>query len=261
MRKYTHPCWVTPCGEIVDDTVSLMGRISSAIASQTVDRIKAEGSKVAEMITKGPMSLTAMCLLGGLLTTLSGFFGMLNILSPLDILPSVYNFVFGLLMIFLEVHHKIGYLGFLYRKIEYWMRILTTLTGRSLFYFYVGSLFLSRWTFFGILLGMYMCTCGVFSLAVGHATAKKLEESQTELTDMESGEKVEFIKKKFNEYDHDGSGVIDAVEMPSLLKGLGIELNEPEIESALLILDTNGTGKIEYDEFKSWLMGRDLNFV
>jgi len=59
----------------------------------------------------------------------------------------------------------------------------------------------------------------------------------------------------------DGSGFLDGKELPSLLKSLGHELSKPELDSAMLILDTNGSGKIEYSEFKDWLLGRDLNFV
>jgi len=103
--------------------------------------------------------------------------------------------------------------------------------------------------------------CGMFSLAVGNAAAQKLQDSQVELNDMESGEKGEFIKKTFNDFDRDGSGGVDANELPNLLKSLGLELSQPEIDSALLILDTNGSGKIDYEEFKDWLMGRDLSFV
>eukprot|EP00954_Amorphochlora_amoebiformis_P026485 1379523-Amorphochlora_amoeboformis.AAC.1 len=203
-----------------EEKFSIMGRIGTALAGKTLTSLREQGSKVAEMITKGPVSLTVMCLIGGLLTSLSGLFGMINLLSPFDILASAYNFLFGLMMLYLEIHDKIPILGFVYRRIEHWMRILTTLSGRSLFYFYVGSLFLSKWTFFGMLLGMYMCTCGVFSFLVGKAAAKKLEGAQEgandqyELNDMETGERAEFIKQKFDEFDTDGSGMLDAKELP-----------------------------------------------
>jgi len=55
--------------------------------------------------------------------------------------------------------------------------------------------------------------------------------------------------------------MIDSKELPSLLKSLGQELSKPELDSAYAILDTNGSGKVEYDEFKDWLSSRDLNFV
>eukprot|EP00468_Gymnochlora_sp_CCMP2014_P002266 CAMPEP_0167743316 /NCGR_PEP_ID=MMETSP0110_2-20121227/1947_1 /TAXON_ID=629695 /ORGANISM="Gymnochlora sp., Strain CCMP2014" /LENGTH=190 /DNA_ID=CAMNT_0007627671 /DNA_START=21 /DNA_END=593 /DNA_ORIENTATION=+ len=170
-----------------EEKTTLMGRIGSALANKTMESFKEQGSKVAEMITKGPLSLKVMCLFGGILTVLSGFFGMMNLLSPFDILVSMYNFLFGLVMVFLEVHDKVPLLGFLHKRIEHWMRILTTLTGRSLFYFYVGSLYLSKWTFFGIFFGIYLCACGLFSLIVGKAAAQKLEAAQFELGDMEPG--------------------------------------------------------------------------
>jgi len=74
-------------------------------------------------------------------------------------------------------------------------------------------------------------------------------------------EKAEFIKTKFDEFDVDQTGFLDGKELPSLLKSLGLELSKPELDSAMLILDTNGSGKIEYSEFKDWLQGRELNFV
>ena len=238
-----------------------MGRIGTALASSTFNRLKTDGLKISELITKGPKSLTAMCIIGGVLTALNGFFGMMNLLSPFDILASAYNFVFGLLFIFLEVHEKIGYLGFVYQKIEYWMRVLTTLTGRSMFYLYVGSLFLSKMTFFSMVLGAYMCACGIFSFVIGKRAVAKLNEPQFELQDMEQGQRAEFVKGKFNEFDHDASGFIDVKEFPSLLEGLGQQLTEAELEMALKILDTNGNGTIEFSEFQRWLNGRNLEFV
>lgn len=68
---------------------TVLGKIGAAIASRTIERFKTEGSKVAEMLTKGPVSLHMMCIIGGFLTAMSGFFGMLNLLSPFDILASV----------------------------------------------------------------------------------------------------------------------------------------------------------------------------
>lgn len=243
-----------------EEELNLMGRIGSAFSGAALGKLKDEGMKVAEIITKGPKSLTAMCLIGGLLTTLSGLIGVLNVLSPFDMLASAYLFFFGITMVFLEVHEKIGYLDFLYKSIQHWMRALTTIWGRSLFYLYVGSLFLSKWTFFGILLGTYLCACGVFTYVTGKSAAQKLQDAAFEMSDMEQGS-AEFLKHKFDEFDPDGSGMIDAKELQKLLQGLGQHLSKPELDSALGILDTNGSGKIDFLEFKDWLSSRDLNFV
>ena len=60
------------------------------------------------------------------------------------------------------------------------------------------------------------------------------------------------IKEIFDHFDKDGNGIIDAKEFRQLLGTLDSEMSEEEIEMGLLIVDANGNGIIEYDEFITW---------
>lgn len=60
------------------------------------------------------------------------------------------------------------------------------------------------------------------------------------------------VKKTFSKYDTDGSGSIDKDELAVLCKELGCELDEDQLEEALIDLDLNKDGVIDFDEFSRW---------
>ena len=53
----------------------------------------------------------------------------------------------------------------------------------------------------------------------------------------------------FRKADHDHSGALDRSEMMKLLKEAGVEMQENKIDDLMKKLDTNGDGKISYQEF------------
>lgn len=60
----------------------------------------------------------------------------------------------------------------------------------------------------------------------------------------------------FKRYDRDGSGSIDRQELARLLEALDEPLSEEELEIALEVVDSNGSGRISWDEFKAWWSAR-----
>jgi len=60
------------------------------------------------------------------------------------------------------------------------------------------------------------------------------------------------VTPAFEKFDKDGSGAIDRDELAQLSKELGHELNEEQLEAALVDLDLNKDGVIDMDEFKRW---------
>jgi hypothetical protein len=49
-----------------------------------------------------------------------------------------------------------------------------------------------------------------------------------------------------------GSGFLEPPELPLLLKSLGREVDESQLEGILLELDDNGDGEISFEEFYAW---------
>lgn len=61
-----------------------------------------------------------------------------------------------------------------------------------------------------------------------------------------------FLKQEFDLYDEDRSGYIDARELKGLLKKLGEELNDDQLDQAFRDLDSDGSGEVEFFEFVEW---------
>lgn len=72
--------------------------------------------------------------------------------------------------------------------------------------------------------------------------------SADRLTDDEIAE----IREIYSHYDDNGNGVIEVGELAALLDALGAELTSGQLDAAMKSLDTDGSGKIEFDEFVAW---------
>lgn len=60
------------------------------------------------------------------------------------------------------------------------------------------------------------------------------------------------VLQAFNQFDADGSGEIDKDELAQLSAQLGAPLNDKQLKEALVDLDLNKDGVIDYDEFCRW---------
>ena len=57
------------------------------------------------------------------------------------------------------------------------------------------------------------------------------------------------FREVFNLFDINGGGTIDAVELDSALKSVDIKLARGEIEDVLHVIDEDGNGEIDFEEF------------
>lgn len=69
--------------------------------------------------------------------------------------------------------------------------------------------------------------------------------SKFELTD----EQKTDIKEAFDLFDNEGSGKIDAKDLKVAIRALGFEPKKEEIKKMIADIDTQGTGKLSYDDF------------
>lgn len=64
--------------------------------------------------------------------------------------------------------------------------------------------------------------------------------------------KREIYAECFKKYDADGSNSIDVSELGSLLKDMGWNVTDADVVEALKVLDKDGNGDIDLDEFLHW---------
>ena len=64
------------------------------------------------------------------------------------------------------------------------------------------------------------------------------------------------LQEIFDEIDEDHSHTLERQEIQHLAERTGHPLSEAELDTAMLELDTNGSGHIKFQEFRSWYHGR-----
>lgn len=65
-------------------------------------------------------------------------------------------------------------------------------------------------------------------------------------------QQLEIIRKKFLEFDADGSGFIDTHEMRQIALSIGEDPDTAEFQDSMFALDFNGDGTISFTEFVAW---------
>ena len=63
---------------------------------------------------------------------------------------------------------------------------------------------------------------------------------------------VRRVRKLFQEIDLDGSGALDRTEVTALIRQMGQSLKKEEVDAAMLAMDADGSGEVDFNEFKDW---------
>ncbi len=63
---------------------------------------------------------------------------------------------------------------------------------------------------------------------------------------------ADMLKARFHQADRTNKGQLDMESFKTLALTLGLSLNRREVETAFMMLDRDGTGKIGYAEFETW---------
>jgi len=60
------------------------------------------------------------------------------------------------------------------------------------------------------------------------------------------------VREIFDHFDTNGNGIIEASEFNDLIQALDAEMDEDAIRVGLSIVDADGNGTVEWDEFLGW---------
>merc|ERR1712086_449050 len=70
-------------------------------------------------------------------------------------------------------------------------------------------------------------------------------------------EQMEEIKEAFDLFDIDGSGTIDAKELGTAMRALGLDSRDPdEVRKMIEDIDKDGSGTIDHDEFLTMMSAK-----
>ncbi|XP_069114918.1 calmodulin-like isoform X2 [Argopecten irradians] len=72
-------------------------------------------------------------------------------------------------------------------------------------------------------------------------------------------EQIEEYRMAFRVFDKDGDGTVSATELGTVMRSLGENPTEEELEALVLEVDTDGNGTIEFDEFVRMMKKKDAN--
>ena len=87
--------------------------------------------------------------------------------------------------------------------------------------------------------------------ADNHGSRSESEEEKA----AQAAEEAKFEQKcrdMFDLVDEDGSGEIDRAELCKLCVKLGRDLKPSELDDAMRDMDADGSGAVDYDEFRPW---------
>jgi len=130
-----------------------------------------------------PRALTLQCLLGGVSMVVVSSLGLLNVLSffvsPSAYVIQAYLLLFGGATVVLEAGDSAPFLDTFKPVVGEWMKCLTVVGGRGVFYLFTGSIAMSLWPtcVFEAVCGAYYVVMGLLCMVV-HLRVKKIIDEQ-----------------------------------------------------------------------------------
>jgi len=243
------------------DSGGVGGNETSATLLGDVVEIRAALNKVKETVLKGPMVLKMSCVVVCIVAIAFDFFSVLAdvvALKPFQLVITMYAGTFAFLAALLEFQHM--YFGPLKGWINIWLKMLTRIWGRGIFYILAGGIHLSIGGLIGYLCGALLVCCGVACLILSRIATRELNELHDRIVKEHTDDLV-YIRQTFNRYDKDNNGTLSIPELAACAKELGTEFTPPELVAIFEYLDQDFSGSISYDEFERWWTGAsEINY-
>lgn len=83
------------------------------------------------------------------------------------------------------------------------------------------------------------------NMSVEHEDYDDEEEEEFELSD----DQILDFRDAFRKFDEDGSGEISTEELGTVMRMLGHELKQYQLEDCIAFVDADGSGSVDFDEF------------
>lgn len=217
----------------------------------TIQKAEEEGQKMKKEITDGNFGFRMAAFMGGLaliVVSLMSILGDVVTLSVTGTMQDVFLAIFGVIMVLLETRRKTAHKAVQARDfLANYFKFLDLVWGRGFFYCYVGVLAIGRFpSILTTVVGCFILLCGVIAVISGGHASMKLSKLKSSMKDKGG------LKKAFSKYDVDASGGLSSTEFANLAKDLGSELKHAELEAAILTMDKDRNGVIDFDEFMGW---------
>ena len=155
--------------------------------------------------------------------------------------------------------------------------------GRALAYVFVGLLVMCKGGFLGFFVGLVCVVVGIVVYLASKSVYISLKTLRTSIRDEQQLLAVfskfdinrfalsfvyinncillYYVYNNYTLYYSNSSGSLSTKELSKLCKEMGTPLSLNELESALLVLDVDGNGKITYDEFLRWYNGGEKSNI
>ena len=170
-------------------------------------------------------------------------------------LINLYIFAFGAVTLAVELMaaRKFSFLHRIRQEVVDEAQFLLHTWGRGLLHIFAGSLALGQWSPMSNGVGWLAMFVGVFAIAIGasHCGVGGYAMKRISILQREQAQKHN-LRASFDRFDAKHNGTLDASQLHSLCRSLGHELGHEELEKAILLMDTNRDGTIQYQEFVLW---------
>lgn len=231
------------------------------VSEGTKEAVRKNADSIKRWITDGPLALRVLCFLACTASAAVACLQMLSsLLNPFSFIVSAYAAVFAIMGMVLEVK-TLFCTRYCKARLDYWLRILSRVWGRGLFYLLVAGMQFTQKSLLGYACGAALLFCAVLSLAVSRAASKKLAALHNRLVAGFGDKSPGGVRAAFDRADSNKDDALDAVEFAQVASSLGTELTNDELEAVFGLLDSDRSGTISFQEFEAWWKGeRGLTF-
>lgn len=212
---------------------------AGSFAKERVEELK-------QNLNEGNFGLRILVLLGAVAMIITSIIGIVSDSYRIDtiaVLIDIYTLLLAVMMVVLEYGNQLSFFAAYESSLYKNALFLKFVWGRGFFYFFAGSLEVSRRHIMNLIVGGYVCILGLAFVIVGRSAANKLAAARR------SAFSSEELESKYQQADVEGAG-LTREQFGVLIGLLGMDLTRREIETTFLQLDTDG--RVSFSAVLGW---------